>query len=949
MNQKLMKSFYLLFLLLATQMFSQNTNNLKTALPSSVFGEWTISYGGSQYNEFTFHKHFIETNWQPYMYDNENVQKKDDNLYSFTGRNDLNQTINYLIKVIAKDTISMDTGKGFETYFRQETPRNANYTTFKDCPSFLKKTWFTTDGNDKLEFSLIDNQFIFNGKKYEVEKVVNYTGSKQYRFLVTDGIDYKMFYFKDWYADGYIQVGFHGKYGDVYKSNKEYPDSRTENVDAYLASIVPKEIRGNWLKTDGSNLWSHTFYYDFAVLDKAKWNYKSIKKKGNKYVVAIERDGIEKVMYAQPNANNTVSFGTKKKGLKPYSLKKTNTPNVKIKEDISTILDTTILKVGTATYSGIIKNFGKHSTEKTGTVSVNNIFTGNQDSYLIKINDDGSFSVSFPCYHLEQVYVKFPESYSAVYVAPGKNTWHFINSYKRGDGFFAGDLKQLNTDVNSLSFMVFDQDYYNLTKNINELTPQDYKLACFDIQKQQIHKLDSIAETRFLSKKAYQTMHEELTYRGYENVLSYDMLKRVNRKDSANVDAKYIDFITTDILNNKRAIETSSYNSFINRLKYLRHFREGISVSHPNIKELAKILKDQDVELTIDELALIEKLNTFNKENAQVIKKQKEFYDENKDISGRIGQKYGVLYQKMTEDERKKYFGENMSLDNLIKYIKSNNLDIVFTEAEKEYKIKTENLLTKEEQERFKLFYSEETKKQNSVFTEKYKSYIDKFVSNELKRKSIEKIRENLEDTFSTDVIIAQEILGALSRNYTPVSSSELEEAKKEVKNSFIADVLTIENDKLIAKIEANKTKTGFVVNTTSNTEADEIFETIISKYKGKVVFVDFWATWCSPCRSGIKRMKPLKEDYKDKDVVFVYVTNPSSPETTYNNMIPDIKGEHYRVSSDEWNYLTQQFNISGIPHYLLVNKEGQVVKRNTSDLRSPDSVKLLLNSYLEK
>ena len=68
------------------------------------------------------------------------------------------------------------------------------------------------------------------------------------------------------------------------------------------------------------------------------------------------------------------------------------------------------------------------------------------------------------------------------------------------------------------------------------------------------------------------------------------------------------------------------------------------------------------------------------------------------------------------------------------------------------------------------------------------------------------------------------------------------------------------------------------------------------------------------------------EEEMKNENVVFLYITGPSSPEKTWNNNIPNIKGEHYRVTQDEWNYLTQKFNISGIPHYVLVNKNGEVV-----------------------
>jgi thiol-disulfide isomerase/thioredoxin len=92
------------------------------------------------------------------------------------------------------------------------------------------------------------------------------------------------------------------------------------------------------------------------------------------------------------------------------------------------------------------------------------------------------------------------------------------------------------------------------------------------------------------------------------------------------------------------------------------------------------------------------------------------------------------------------------------------------------------------------------------------------------------------------------------------------------------------------------------------------------------VIYVDFWATWCGPCRSGIEQIKPLKEELAGKDIVFVYITNQTSPQNTWSNMIPDIKGEHYRVTTDEWNFLTSMFNVSGIPHYVLVGKTGEII-----------------------
>jgi len=125
------------------------------------------------------------------------------------------------------------------------------------------------------------------------------------------------------------------------------------------------------------------------------------------------------------------------------------------------------------------------------------------------------------------------------------------------------------------------------------------------------------------------------------------------------------------------------------------------------------------------------------------------------------------------------------------------------------------------------------------------------------------------------------------------------------------------------AEPSASKDNKQGVLHELPNVPMEKMFDAILAKYKGKVVFIDFWATWCGPCMAAMKSIEPVKEEMKNKDVVFLYLTGETSPLNAFTQAYPDISGEHYRVSAAQWKYWSNTFGIRGIPFYMTYDRQG--------------------------
>ena len=130
--------------------------------------------------------------------------------------------------------------------------------------------------------------------------------------------------------------------------------------------------------------------------------------------------------------------------------------------------------------------------------------------------------------------------------------------------------------------------------------------------------------------------------------------------------------------------------------------------------------------------------------------------------------------------------------------------------------------------------------------------------------------------------------------------------------------------------------------------DGEKILRKLIEPYKGKIILIDVWGTWCSPCRQALSHSKELYERIAQYDIVFLYLANRSDDES-WKNVIKEynVTGDnvvHYNLPEEQQSAVENFLKVNGYPTYRLIDRNGNLLDVN-ADPRNLDAFENLIKA----
>ena len=205
-------------------------------------------------------------------------------------------------------------------------------------------------------------------------------------------------------------------------------------------------------------------------------------------------------------------------------------------------------------------------------------------------------------------------------------------------------------------------------------------------------------------------------------------------------------------------------------------------------------------------------------------------------------------------------------------------------------------------------------------------------------------------DRMIRDIILAQRLIQRIDGTRMPLDSTVLAFAEENIQLPFALTAVKTLNDKYLAiqQRDISKSPSLKTADDVANmSDGEKIFRKLIEPYKGKIILLDVWGTWCSPCKEALSHSQEEYERLKDYDLIYLYLANRSSDES-WKSVIKEyeVLGDnvvHFNLPNNQQQAIEHFLNVTGFPTYKLIDRDGTILDVN-ADPRHLDSLARLLD-----
>lgn len=649
-------------------------------------------------------------------------------------------------------------------------------------------------------------------------------------------------------------------------------------------------ITDTYWRDDATGDWLIGFGKDVAVYKNRFWDIKELKEKKGSYTMTLV-DGAESLpvkVGKMKNDRRRISVGDDRQAECSIITGKA-LPAYPQYDPATGFKDNGYREGDSVTIVGWWKDMPQEEWNhgKEWELSIGNLITHSQDTYSCPMDSLGRFVFKMPLLNTAEVFVDWDRSLMRTVLEPGE-TYFLLYDFRTGQQLIMGENSRLQNELLSFDKIKHRQLYGRKPNGLNHDELMELITEADSVKASELAELDrQIVEYPTLSQRYRDFVEGECNVN-----MGRDLMQMRFAAKRFDVPDEYFDFVDKEVW---RKIDKpyTLYGSFST---FMGDFFDEPKAKNFNMADVVVFSLQREIDI-IRELADDGKMVLTDSDRivlsrmeagAKVLKDSLDLLTDGNNI---------VMIQKMAD----KVFNDTI-LGNKYNKIKAPYLTLIQNEGE--------------------IYDYKETA-----------SILDSLTS----------------DRDIRDLYLAKELYERLEHMNQPLNESELAYMERELRLPVAKRVVREKNDAYVAlanrDISAEKSLT-VAKDVSEMSDGEQIMREIVAPYKGKIILVDVWGTWCGPCREAMSHFAEHHERLKPYDMVFIYLAN-SSPKESWENVIKqyNVLGDnvvHYNLPEDQQAAVENFLKVNGYPTYKLIDKNGNLLDVN-ADVRALDSLENVL------